>query len=62
MDVPSYVRLLILDGNTQNYISWQIISIKSSYEVHTISFQTFFVHAFKIVVDAWKFSMLLLDI
>ena len=32
------------------------------YEVHTISFQTFFVWAFKIVVDSWKFSMLLLDI
>ena len=32
------------------------------YEVHTISFQTFFVWAFKIVVDSWKFSMLLLYI
>ena len=32
------------------------------YEVHTISFQTFFVQAFKIVVDTWKFSMLLLYI
>ena len=30
------------------------------YEGHTISFQTFFVWAFKIVVDSWKFSMLLL--
>ena len=29
------------------------------YEVHTISFQTFFLWAFKIVVDSWKFSMLL---
>ena len=29
------------------------------YEVHTISFQTFFVWAFKIVVDTWKFNMLL---
>ena len=29
------------------------------FEVHTISFQTFFVWAFKIVVDSWKFSMLL---
>ena len=27
---------------------------------HSISFQTFFVQAFKIVVDSWKFSMLLL--
>ena len=32
------------------------------YEVHTISFQTFFEWAFKIVVDSWKFSMLLLYI
>ena len=31
------------------------------YEGHTISFQTFFVWAFKIVVDSWKMSMLLLD-
>ncbi len=30
--------------------------------MHTISFQTFFVWAFKIVIDSWKFSMLLLDI
>ena len=28
------------------------------YEVHTLSFQTFFVWAFKIVVDSWKFSIL----
>ena len=30
--------------------------------VNSISFQTFFVWAFKIVVDSWKFSMLLLYI
>ena len=30
--------------------------------MHTISFQTFFVWAFKIVEDSWKFSMLLLYI
>ena len=30
------------------------------YEGHTISFLTFFVWAFKIVVDSWKFTMLLL--
>ena len=30
--------------------------------VHPISFQTFFVQAFKIVVDYWKFSILLLYI
>ena len=32
------------------------------YEVHTITFQTFFVWAFKIVIDSWKFTMLLLYI
>ena len=32
------------------------------YVEHSISFQTFFVQAFKIVVDSWKFSMLLLCI
>ena len=32
------------------------------YAVHSISFQTFFVQAFKIVVDSWKFTMLLLYI
>ena len=36
----------------QNYI----------YVVHSICFQTFFVRAFKIVADSWKFSMLLLYI
>ena len=30
--------------------------------VHSISFQTFFVQAFKIVVDTWKLSMLLIYI
>ena len=33
-----------------------------NYEGHTISFQTFFVWAFKIVEDSWKFSILLLYI
>ena len=31
-------------------------------EMHTISFLTFFAWPFKIVVDSWKFSMLLLYI
>ena len=35
---------------------------KYTYMVHSISFQTFFVPAFKIVVDSWTFSMLLLYI
>ena len=32
------------------------------YMVHSISFQPFFVQAFEIVIDSWKFSMLLLYI
>ena len=32
------------------------------YKVHTISFQTFFVWAFKFVIDSWTFSILLLYI
>ena len=32
------------------------------YVVHSISFQTFFLQAFKTVVDSWTFSMLLLYI
>ena len=35
---------------------------RATYVVHSISFQTFFEQAFKIVVDSWKFSMLLLYI
>ena len=38
------------------------IIILSTHEVHTISFQTFFVWVFKVVIDSWKFSMLLLYI
>ena len=35
---------------------------KNSYKVDMISFQNFFVWAFKIVIDSWKFTMLLLYI
>ena len=34
----------------------------SQYVVYSISFQTVFVQAFKIIVDSWKFTMLLLYI
>ena len=37
-----------------------IFEIICSYVVHSISFKTFFVQAFKTVIDSWKFSMLLL--
>ena len=36
--------------------------ISNIYEGHTISFQTFFLWAFKIVIYTWKFTMLLLYI
>ena len=43
-----------------------MVNIKSNYQSYVRgaydSFQTFFVQAFKIVVDSWKFSMLLLYI
>ena len=48
------------------YIIWVIsiylflplsLLVSYIYELHTISFQTFFVRAFKIVVNSWKFSM-----
>ena len=38
---------------------WGVMVIIAGYEVNTISFQPFFVQAFKIVVDTYKFSMLL---
>ena len=45
------------------HLQWKSESYdETMYELHTISFQTFFVWAFEIVVDSWKFSMLLLYI
>ena len=40
---------------------YEVFTLKI-YKVHTISLQTFFIWAFKIVVDSWKFTMLLLYI
>ena len=40
----------------------QLCLTSPQYVVHSISFQTFFVQAFQIVEDSWKFSMLLLYI
>ena len=44
---------LVQISNTDNYL-W--------YKGHTIGFQTFYVWAFKNVLDTWKFSTLLLSI
>ena len=46
---------------TENSLYPNIIFL-CSYVDHSISFQTFFVQAFNIVVDSWKFSILLLYI
>ena len=49
-------------SNKRNPTLGNLWRYKVNYEVHMISFQTFFVRAFKIVVDSWKFTMLLLYI
>ena len=38
----------------------QTIPYRQKYEVPSIGFQTFFIWSFKIVIDSWKFTMLLL--
>ena len=45
-----------------NCYSLVVPFVFSIYVVPSIRFQPFFVQAFKIVVDSWKFSMLLLNI
>ena len=47
---------------TRSWIRWSYKSFFLIYEVPSISFQTFFVWTFNIVVDSWKFTMLLLYI
>ena len=54
-DIYIYIYIYI-------YIIYIYIYIYIYYEGHTISFQTFFVREFKILVDSWQFSMLLLYI
>ena len=46
--------------HTHTYIYIHIYIYIYIYVVHSIRFQTFFVQAFKILVNSWKFSMLLL--
>ena len=54
---------LYLMGKILNLlIPLAMCSLSDLYVVHSIGFQTFFVQAFKIVVDSSKFSMLLLYI
>ena len=59
--------LLVIYNIRVPFLDLVVISLNSlsqgfNYVVSSISFQTFFVQAFKIVVDSWKFSMLLLYI
>ena len=51
---------LITNCEPLSRIKWEIYFYINV--VHSISFQTFFVQAFKIVVDSWQFNMLLLYI
>ena len=51
-------QLLTPAGTSHGLICFSYVT----YEAHTIGFQTFFVWAFKIVVESWKFTMLLLYI
>ena len=48
--------------SAENITIFSVSSDDYLHEVHTISLQTFVVRAFKIVVDSWKFSILLLYI
>ena len=49
-------------NNLQRLICHKTQQTKPNQTKPTISFQTFFIWAFKIVVDYWKFSFLLLYI
>ena len=49
------------EGNISVYNLFPVECV-DIYVVHSISFQAFFIQAFKIVVDSWKFTMLLLYI
>ena len=59
--VPLYETLLLMGGLI---FKQNLTSLNSDYiyVVPSISYPTFFVQTFKIVVDSWKFSMLLLYI
>ena len=47
----------------QILVLWKVmLTLIKWYMVHSISFQTSFIQAFKIVIDSWEFSMLLLYI
>ena len=49
-----YFDINVFSDTVSHYICWG-----EGYMVHSIGFHAFFVQAFKIVVDSWKFTMLL---
>ena len=53
---------IFISNNIYIYIYICVCVCVCVYAVHSISFQAFFVQVFKIVVDSWKFSKLLLYI
>ena len=55
----TYAFLQLCESIKSFVRSWEILQL---YLVASISFQTFFVQSFKIVIEFWKFSMLLLYI
>ena len=57
--LPDYWRTLYLFGQWPGYIYIYIYVCVCVCVVPSISFQNFFVQAFKIVGDSWKFTMLL---
>ena len=48
------LRAVTIDCN----FTCPLYNLSNIYVVHSISFQTFFVQAFKIVIDSWKFSVI----
>ena len=58
----SYFRVIISNLVFCMYYYCQVKYALRKHEVHTISIQTFFVPALNVVVDSWKFIMLLLYI
>ena len=44
------------------FLVYQSVFLFHTYVMHSISFKTFFVMTFKIIIDSWKFTMLLLYI
>ena len=67
ISLQTVIRFQVLTEKTKkgeiiHYVRYVFETMAHTYEVHTISFQTFFIWVIKIVVDSWKFSMSLLYI